>query len=136
MAKRGRKSKSEYSDAAPAAPKLLRKLADGTIEPRTRGRVPDGAINGYEDASGAFVEGNPPKSHGPGKRRGRPKGSKNIRTGAKRGRPPGRPGRPKGSSNARTGGLGEIEAIVRREVDKRVADARDAAIAAIRAALV
>jgi hypothetical protein len=92
-----------------------------------------GAVNGYEDASGAFLEGNPPKPRGRRKGRGRPKGSKNI---VKRGRPTGKRGRPKGSANAaRNGGLSEIEAIVRREVDKRVADAREAAIAAISAAL-
>jgi hypothetical protein len=144
MAKRGRKSKAAVAAAEadgpkPVEQKLVRKLADGTIEDRKRGRQPAGVTIGYLDTAGAFVEGEPSKGKRKGKR-GRPKGSKNVRkAGRPAGRKPGRrPGRPVGTqkiSSVRTGGLSEIEAIVAREVSTRLARARDAAVAAISSAL-
>jgi hypothetical protein len=116
--------------------KLARRLADGTIEARKRGRQPAGAVIGYMDASGAFVEGEIPKA---GKRKGgRRKGSKNTRKlGRPAGKRLGRPlGRPKGSgARIGAGGLSEIERIVQAEVSRRMSAARDAAISAISAAL-
>jgi hypothetical protein len=97
--------------------RLVRKLDTGKVIARPRGRCPAGAVNGYEDESGAFKEGNPPKKRGRRGKRGRPKGSSN-KVVTKSG-----------------GGLSEIEAIVRREVNTRLKTARAAAIAAFNKAL-
>jgi hypothetical protein len=103
--------------------KLVRRLADGTIEARARGRAPAGAVNGYVDASGEFAEGNPRKKRRKGKR-GRPAGIKNQAM-------------PKTNGNsADKGGLSQIEQIVQREVDQRLKAAAAAAIKAISNALV
>jgi hypothetical protein len=98
-----------------AEAKLVRKLSNGKIEARKRGRAPIGAINGYLDSDGSFVEGNPRKAR-KGKR-GRPKGSVN---------------KPKtmGKPATRTGGLSEIELIIKREVATRLIEAKKAAIEA------
>jgi hypothetical protein len=105
-----------------AVRKVRRNKKTGAIEARKRGRPhPDFEI-GYLDESGEFHAGNPTRRRG---KRGRPKGSVNV---AKRGRPS-----MKHAVNA--SGLGQIEAIVRREVDLRLKVARDAAIVAISKAL-
>jgi len=101
---------------------LARKLADGTVEPRKRGRQPQGAVMGYIDEAGDFQEGTPRKGRG---RRGR-------RAGAATGKR----GRPRGAVGASAGtGLSEIEAIVQREVKSRLQKAKDAALVAFNKAL-
>ena len=97
---------------------LARKLADGTVEPRKRGRQPQGAIMGYVDESGDFHEGKPRKG-----RRGRGRPALSV-TGNKR-------GSPRGTKRTNAGaGLSEIEAIVQREVKSRLQKAKDAALLA------
>lgn len=99
--------------------KLARRHKEsGEISPRKRGRPHPDFELGYVDAAGEFKAGNPPKRR---RRRGRPAGS----------------GRPAGVVSPRTAGrgLGEIEQIVRREVDTRLKAAREAAISAFNRAL-
>jgi len=100
---------------------LARKLVDGTVEPRKRGRQPQGAVMGYIDEAGDFHEGKPRKTRG---RRGRRAGSA---TGKR-----GRPGVPRVGTGT---GLLEIEAIVKREVRFRLQKAKDAALMAFNKAL-
>lgn len=106
-----------------AAIKLVRReRKSGDISARKRGRPNPAFENGYLDESGAFVAGNPPKRRGRKGRWGR------------------RPGRPVGSTNAAVaarsaGGLGEIERIVRREVELRLRAAKEAALSAFNRAL-
>ena len=120
-----RGKRKNKNGAAAGAVKLARRHREsGEVSERKRGRPHPDFELGYLDADGAFQVGNPPK------RRGR------RRRGRGPGRPAGRPvGRPAGAVAARAGGLSEIEQIVRREVDRRVRDARAAAIAAISKAL-
>ena len=101
---------------------LARKLADGTVERRKRGRQPQGAILGYNDESGTFQEGKPRKGR---VRRSRPAGVATVRRGRTR-------------LVARSGGsagLSEIDAIVQREVKSRLQKAKDAALSAFNKAL-
>jgi hypothetical protein len=102
--------------------KLVRRMSDGKIEARARGRAPAGAVNGYVDASGNFTEGNPRKNRRKGKR-GRPAGVKNQVLPKTNGK------------SAAKGGLSQIEQIVQREVDQRLKAAAAAAIQAISDAL-
>ena len=102
--------------------KVRRNIKSGAIEARKRGRPhPDYEI-GYLDAAGEFHAGNPTRRKG---KRGRPKGSVAKKS--------------TGTASIKravgAGGLGQIEAIVRREVDVRLKVARDAAIVAISKAL-
>ncbi len=98
--------------------KLVRRHREsGEIGPRKRGRPSPEFENGYVDEKGDFKPGDPRRRR---RRRGR------------RG-----PGRPAATPRAKVhnNGLGEIESIVRREVDSRLKAAKAAAIDAFTRAL-
>jgi hypothetical protein len=106
-----------------AAVKLARRhLASGEISDRKRGRPHPDYELGYVDAAGVFQAGEPLVEKKRKKRVVRPKGSANKK---KTSAPA------KAKTLAGIDGLGEIEAIVCREVERRLGEAREAAIAAI-----
>ena len=99
---------------------VIRNRESGKIGPRKCGRAPVGVEIGYMTADGQFHPGNPRKRR---RRRGRKSTLSARRNGANTGRKPS------------AGGLGEIEMIVRREVEARLGRAKQAAVDAIEKAL-
>jgi hypothetical protein len=126
------------ADMGAPAYKLVRKLEDGKITERKRGRLPPLSENGFilGDDESTYKAGDPPKPKGRRRKGGRPKGSKNKVKPAKIAYSVGKKrGRPKGSGKAASADLSGINAIVQAEIRNRLLKAKAAALAAFDKAL-
>ena len=117
--KKNKRRKAAPKAAAAAVRLVRRNQATGEITPRKPGRPAKDWENGSLDASGKFIAGKPPKQVKRGRRKVVAAPPKRVVVVGK----------------APVSGLGQIETIIAREVQKRLAVAKDAAMRAFVEAL-